>query len=359
MIELNRRTIPLIVGAGLLVGLIAGLLVGWVIWPVEYFNTDLSDLGTQHKEDYVVMVGSAYELDGNLERAKERLTQLHMPNIAQFVAVLAERYMHEGHDAGEVRALAMLAYGLGADTTRLSQFLATATPTVTQTFTPLPTATITDTPAPTATDTPVPPTSTPVPPTDTPAPTATIAPPTPTKTFTAIPVLPTNTPKPAVAATAVPQAAAQPTNTPQPAKPAVDYKVISQRLLSKDENGGCMGKHNLFVKVVDLAGNPLNGVVVRGIWANTDKISGDKGPGLCEFDIFKGGGDMLIVVSDPTGPRSSEQTRSLDNREENMSIQDLIWGGYCSSEQDCRQKMSSNSLCRFHYSYEVIFQRQW
>ena len=353
MIEFRRRTIFLILGGGILLGLIAGLVIGWIIWPVEYFDTDLSDLRTQHKDDYTVMVGAAYALDGDIAKATERLEKLGVPNIAQFVAVQAERYISEGRDANDIRALVALAKGLGCETARMAMYFATATATFTATFTPTstpthsptPTATFTDTPVPT--DTPAPtntpvPTDTPVPPTNTPIP--------PTATFTRMPptatrVRPTPSPAP-------------PTDTPIPPRPAVDYKIITQRMLSITENAGCLGNHHIFIKVIDLAGNPINGVVVHGVWTGEDHITGEKGAGQCEIALWKSG-EQVLVVSDAEGPRTSDVSRVLDTREENIPIAELIAAGYCSSEAECQQKLRDNTLCNYHHSYEVIFQRQW
>ena len=74
-----------------------------------------------------------------------------------------------------------------------------------------------------------------------------------------------------------------------PPKPAVDFVIKAFRLRSVGENSQeCNGgNHNIFVRVLDKAGNPLDGVRIRDIWRqqNPDlahdaiKISGTKGPG--------------------------------------------------------------------------------
>ena len=56
MTTFNRSAVVLFVVAGILVGLILGLVVGWVLWPVTYFDTDLSDLSTHHKEEYLSLI---------------------------------------------------------------------------------------------------------------------------------------------------------------------------------------------------------------------------------------------------------------------------------------------------------------
>ena len=134
-----------------------------------------------------------------------------------------------------------------------------ATPTPTKTVTPTalpPTAT------PTATPSPLPPTATPTAaPTDTPAPTETPTQPpatdtpAPQPTPTAVAVAPTAAP----AAPTATSAPAAPTATPTP---AVDFVITELRVLGLGENPGGIefgGLRNIYITVVDAAGNPIDG----------------------------------------------------------------------------------------------------
>jgi hypothetical protein len=187
----------LLVGAAVGVGL--GFLIGWGLWPVEYYDTDPVDLKQEHKEEYVVLVSAAYALNGDLEQAQARLASLEEEDVAQVVADVAQRYLEEGRDPTTTRNLVMLADALGSSTEVMLAYV--ATPTVAPTFTPTATEVPTETPTeiPTVTPTVVP-SATPMPPTPTspPAtPTSTKVPPSstpqgPTPTFTTVP--PTQTP---------------------------------------------------------------------------------------------------------------------------------------------------------------------
>ena len=85
---------------------------------------------------------------------------------------------------------------------------------------------------------------------------------------------------PTLALTPVPVPAAAATPIPQ-AGPA--FRIVKARMLTKDENGGCMGNHNIFVKVINAQGNPLDGVAVQRVWGKQEDgtplegISGSKG----------------------------------------------------------------------------------
>jgi hypothetical protein len=119
---------------GAAIGFALGLMLTWVIWPVQYDNTDPVDLRPEHKEDYIVLVGASYAVDGDLARAKARLAVLEEKDIGSVIAKLAERYLREGRSVEETRSLAKLADVLGVRTSAMLVYIATPTPL--PTFTP-------------------------------------------------------------------------------------------------------------------------------------------------------------------------------------------------------------------------------
>jgi hypothetical protein len=58
------------------VGLGAGLYVGWVIAPVEYTDTAPVSLAQTYKDDYVLLIATRYAGDGNLATARAGLQSL-------------------------------------------------------------------------------------------------------------------------------------------------------------------------------------------------------------------------------------------------------------------------------------------
>jgi hypothetical protein len=138
-----------------------------------------------------------------------------------------------------------------------------------------------------------------------------------------------------------------------------------QRMLNIEENGGAIGNHNIFVHVFDAKGNPLDGVVICRVYAlqlqppdpHACGISGETGPGRMHFDVYSG--DFVFVASrDPEHRPLSANTRLLAQEPANMDFQELVDNGYCESIEDCRWRESINNLVRFHYSYEVHFNRR-
>jgi hypothetical protein len=227
--------------------------------------------------------------------------------------------------------------------------LATATPTSSPTATPTTTssATHTTTPTPSPTNTPLPtltPTSAPLPtvtpiPTATSSPTATLTPPpVETPTFTPVPPTPT------------------PTETP---RSAVDFRIASWRLWPLALNSGCAkGMHSIFITVLDAAGNPLNDIVVGDTWNNVEVVTGDKGVGKAEINLWTNTMEVFVkrdvqgqlYTSEVSFPFSSFMTTIPDEQ--------MIQAGYCANELECQWKRQNESYyCGGHYSWEVIFQK--
>jgi hypothetical protein len=184
--------------------------------------------------------------------------------------------------------------------------------------------------------------------------------------------IPTAPPRP----TAPPQATTAPA-TQAPVQTGMDFRIIKQRMLTIDENGGCRGMFNGFVKVIDANGNPLNGVSVKAIFQseanNRDgkpdeiRLSGSKGSdfrgnpdeGWLQFDFYSRG-DQVVVVADVDGRQvTSDVSRSLDVEDEKIGAELLMASGYCNSIEACQLGIDTNTLCRFHYSWEVVFQRRY
>lgn len=216
--------------------------------------------------------------------------------------------------------LVALAADLPVDVTPTYTPWPTETPIPTATFTP--TATPTNTPIPTATFTP---THTPVPPTNTPVP-------------------PTSTPRPVRVQTSASVAApaAKAAVAAKAAAPSVQFSLAESRRLSPCEN---RGNHHIFVKIVDGAGNPVDGVVVvqspNGQYGNVvDKaVTGSKGPGLAEFIMWKGAEYSVYVSGDGANPGDTQIANSLHS-------------GF-TDEANCESGGGGNTL--FHNSFSVIF----
>lgn len=384
-------------------------------------------LTDQERQAAIVAIANRYAESNDVEAAQMALEELGYPNASQSVLALAETYIAAGDDQNTTHNLVMLAQAMGPISRMAQEYVAlasndagmtsasptdTAQPTATSTplpptDTPEPTATPTDTPEPSAT------------PTETPIPVPKVAADsqglnvrsgpgtlypvvglmrqgdqadilarssdgnwwqvmfgdgsdgwifadlvTASGPVESVALAQNIQPPPATPTPAPPPT--PPTPTPPP-KPAIDFALIKDRMLSKQENGGCSGNHNIYVKVVDINGNPLNGVTVRRVWAGEEVLSGSKpddfmgrpDQGWLTFALYKNG-DQVQVVRDADGREvSSDVTRSLEVEDEKIGAQELMSKGYCSPLEECQRRINDNTLCRYHYSYEIVFQRQY
>lgn len=195
----------------------------------------------------------------------------------------------------------------------------------------------------------------------------TVSVPTPTEppTLTATP-LPSATPSPTATPTeTLTPTAMPPTATPPPTEtpaPTVDFRIASWRLWPLALNSGCAkGMHTIFIVVLDAAGAPLDGVVVGDSWNNVENVSGSKGPGKTEIDLWSNTMEMTVKRDAATGqPFTSEVSFPFSSFMTTIPNELMIQAGYCSNELECDWKREYDSYyCGAHYSWEVIFQKTW
>ncbi len=81
-------------------GILAGVMYGWVINPVQYVETTPDSLREDYRTDYVLMVAEAYQAEDDLAVAARRLALLGDAPAAQTVG----RAVQFGEQAGYAQA---------------------------------------------------------------------------------------------------------------------------------------------------------------------------------------------------------------------------------------------------------------
>lgn len=207
---------------------------------------------------------------------------------------------------------------------------------------------------------PPPPTAVPPPPTAYPTPTFTYAPPV------AAPVV-------AAPATPVPAPVAPqpPAPEPEPEKPVASgntFKLVERRLWGVEENGGflagdsvnCGDKRELRVRVIDAAGNPLNGVTVHGVYTKVDVSTGSQGKGDGVAEYVLGDGEDIKIIRDTDGSDvTSDAATGMVTKPGLIDTGSLIQAGYCQDEASCQKNVVQPYACGGHYSWDVKFQRSY
>jgi hypothetical protein len=100
----------------LIIGLVLGLLIGWVWWPVSWTNASIADLSPGQQAAYVGAVAEAYTLDGTQDAARHMQARLSPfgANTEEAVTNAIEYYRGLPEpDEVMVANLALLAIDLG------------------------------------------------------------------------------------------------------------------------------------------------------------------------------------------------------------------------------------------------------
>ncbi len=233
---------------GLLIGLVAGLVYSRLVEPVQYVEAAPNLLNVGAKDTYRAMIAMAYEVDGNLGRARQRLSLLNDSSPAQALSAQAQRMADLKGREG--KALAMLAEAYNPKpTVPITPTVVTATPASTNT----PTLQL--------------------------SPTATLDPGLAVRTATIPPTMtPTNTPE----ATITPR----PTQRPTPTLGA-PYAFSDKQAVCDPNLPGM-----LKVEVYNKAGEPVPGVQIRVTWPPNGLdvfytgLAPEINPGYADFQMF-------------------------------------------------------------------------
>jgi|GEM_PF-365508 len=94
--------------SGLVLGIVAGLIFTWLLFPVVYEDTSPDTLAEDYKEIYRRTIAEVYVVTGDLDRAISRLNLLENDDIVFALGAQAQRALADGHEK-EAQALAVLA----------------------------------------------------------------------------------------------------------------------------------------------------------------------------------------------------------------------------------------------------------
>lgn len=106
---------------GVVLGIAGGLALGWG-FPAEYSSSTLSELSTQHQDNYTLLVASGYVNDGDLRGAFERLQRLGVENVPEYVQDVTERFITNSRPLNEIQLMVALSEGFGRFTPLMESF---------------------------------------------------------------------------------------------------------------------------------------------------------------------------------------------------------------------------------------------
>jgi hypothetical protein len=125
-------------------------------------------------------------------------------------------------------------------------------------------------------------------------------------------------------------------------------------------NSGCAkGMHVIFITVLDAEGKPLDGVVVGDTWNNVEEVTGKKGLGKTEIDLWTNTMQLTVKRNGFTGEEyTSEASFPFSSFMTTIPNDQMVQAGYCANDIECDWKRQHDSYyCGGHYSWEVVFQK--
>ncbi len=105
----GQVTTPVLIGAGagLVLGLIIGLIFAWLIWPVNWTDAPLANLQPELQNDYMVMAIQTYAQTGDQQQALERWNAMGPEKEAMLNNLLANPIPPLSRDAVGLYATAV------------------------------------------------------------------------------------------------------------------------------------------------------------------------------------------------------------------------------------------------------------
>lgn len=117
------RRLLIALAAGLLMGGLFGLLLGWVLFPVQLIDNPIRDLAEPFKDEYTVMVAQGYRVDRDLNYAQSRLSLLGVGNVFTHVRDVTERFISQSVGSeDDIRTLVALSCDMGYCTPPMQAF---------------------------------------------------------------------------------------------------------------------------------------------------------------------------------------------------------------------------------------------
>lgn len=110
---------------GVASGVGLGLFLGWVAWPTEFTDADPTLLAEQYRYDYVVMIAAAYQAEGDIQTAGQRLRTAFLDSSEPFQDYLAftVEAILSGRNDQDLRQLVHLASDLGLRSPAMNPYL--------------------------------------------------------------------------------------------------------------------------------------------------------------------------------------------------------------------------------------------
>jgi hypothetical protein len=110
-------------GLGIILGIAVGLLIGWVVWPIEFSEADPTVLEDSYQHEYTVMIASAYSLNQDPNLARQRLQSLGKEDVDGWLLSVTVNHILAGADEMEIEHLVKLCTDFGLYSPAMDPYL--------------------------------------------------------------------------------------------------------------------------------------------------------------------------------------------------------------------------------------------
>jgi hypothetical protein len=108
---------------GVILGVGIAFLVGWVLFPIVRYDETPTSMRRDYRDEYVRLTALAYQVDGDLLLAENRLRGLNTESPTEPLVSLAVRWIEEKRSKSLITPLVILARDLGISTPVMEPYL--------------------------------------------------------------------------------------------------------------------------------------------------------------------------------------------------------------------------------------------
>jgi hypothetical protein len=108
---------------GVIIGVGLAFLIGWVLFPIVRYDESPATMRRDYRDEYIRLTALAYQADGNLQLAEERLRGLDATSAAEPLVELITRWIGEERSKALIAPLVQLARNMDAFTPYMAPYL--------------------------------------------------------------------------------------------------------------------------------------------------------------------------------------------------------------------------------------------
>ncbi len=112
----------------LVIGVMIGLYLGWVQFPVQPETSDADALAERYKEDFAIMIAAGFQADSDANAAAQRLRLIGVTDAPGYIQTVTERAIANSMPLPDIQNLVALAEAMNRLTPAMQPYRRVALP---------------------------------------------------------------------------------------------------------------------------------------------------------------------------------------------------------------------------------------